>query len=363
MDIDRYIQIHDASWRRLQELSRAAGRRRIPGRRSGFGDAQLDELIAGYQRTSAQLSHVRTTYGDPELILRLSRLLGEARVVIYRRRGNPLRAAARFFTQVFPAAVWGSRRYVATAALCFAIPAVAMGVWLANDPAVLDASVPPELQRSIAESEFRDYYSSEAAQSFAGKVTVNNIYVSFLAFALGLVPVVGPVFILGYNGLNIGVMAAVMHDAGEGAQFWGLITPHGLLEVSAILIAGAAGLRISWALVAPGDRTRSNALAEEGLRSVVIVMGLMLCFCVAGLIEGFVTPSGMPTVLRIGVGVSVLVAFASYVVLLGQRAERLGLTGLLDELTRDEIAEAEHAATRGTVISAARRGLRDAPSS
>lgn len=352
MDVDRYIQINDASWRRLADLSRAAGRRRLPGTAPRLGDAEVEELISAYQRASAQLSHVRTTYGDPQLILRLSRLLGEARVVIYRRRGNPLRAFGRFFSEVFPAAVWVSRRYTAVAFACFMVPAVAMGFWLVNDTAVLDASVPPELQQSIAESEFEDYYSSEAAQSFAGTVTINNIYVSFLAFALGIVPVVGPVFILGYNGLNVGVMAAVMHHAGEGPQFWGLISPHGLLEITSILIAGAAGLRISWAIVAPGERTRGAALAEEGLRAVVIVLGLMVCFVVAGFVEAFVTPSGMPTALRIGVGVSVLVAFVTYVTLLGQRAERLGLSGLPNELTRDDLARAEAAATKGVVITA-----------
>lgn len=347
MDLDRYIQTHDSTWRRLQELSGRAGKRG-----SSLSDDDIAELIALYQRVSAQLSHVRTTYADPGLILRLSRLLGEARVVIYQRRGNPLRAVQRFFVEVFPAAVWVSRRYIVASFLCFFVPAVAMGFWLVNDPAVLDASIPPDLQQTIAESEFRDYYSSEAAQNFAGTVTVNNIYVSFLAFALGLVPIVGPVFILAYNGLNVGVMAAVMHHAGEGPQFWGLITPHGLLEICAILIAGAAGLRISWAIVAPGDRTRGEALAEEGLRSVVIVLGLTVCFVTAGFIEGFVTPSGLPTIMRVSIGVLVLVAFGAYVVLFGQRAERRGLSGLLGELTRDEIAEAEAQAARGVVIGA-----------
>jgi len=345
MDLDRYIQTHDATWRRLASLSHRAGRRV-----SNLDDAEIEELTALYQRTSAQLSHARTTYADPGLNLRLSRLLGEARIVIYERRGNPARAVARFFTEVFPAAVWVSRRYIAVAFGCFVLPALGMGLWLSNSPAVLDASVPPELQRSISQSEFRDYYSSEAAQDFAGKVTVNNIQVSFLAFAMGLVPVLGPVFVLANNGLNVGVMAAVMHHAGEGPQFWGLIVPHGLLEISSIIIAGAAGLRISWAIVAPGDRTRGEALSEEGLRSVVIVLGLVMCFITAGFIEGFVTPSGMPTALRIGVGVSVFVAFWTWVVLLGQRAERRGLSGLLNELTRDEMAEAEARAAMGVVI-------------
>lgn len=346
MDIDRYMQRHDPTWRRLEELSRRGSR--DVGRLS---DDELTELLATYQRVSAQLSHARTQYRDPDLNARLSQVLGEARNVIYRRRGNPVRVAGRFLTETFPAAVWHSRRFVLVAFLCFFLPALGMGFWLANSPAALDAAVPPELQKVIAEDEFESYYSSDAEQNFAGSVTINNIQVAFLAFALGVVPILGPVWILASNGMSVGVMAAVMHRAGEGAQFWGLILPHGLLEISAILIAGAAGLRLSWALVAPADRTRAQAFREEGMRAVVIVMGLVMCFIVAGFIEGFVTPSGLPTALRIGVGVAVLAGFTSYIVLLGSRAERKGLTGLLGEATRDELARAEAQAMRGTVIT------------
>ncbi len=345
MDIDRYIQRNEPAWRRLSQLSRTGAR---DARQ--LSDDEITELITLYQRVSAHLSHARSTYGDPDLNARLSGILGEARVVIYRGRSSVLASVGRFFTETFPAAVWGSRRYVAVSAVLLLLPAVAMGIWLYNSPAALDASVPPELQALIAEEEFADYYRSDAAQNFAGYVTINNIQVAFLAFALGMVPVVGTSWVLATNGLNVGVMAAVMHRAGEGSQFWGLILPHGLLELTAITVAGAAGLRLSWALVAPGDRTRATALRDEGMRAVVIVMGLALCFVVAGFIEGFVTPSSLPTALRIGVGVAALSVFVVYVLLFGSRAERKGLTGLPGEATRDELASAEADAARGTVL-------------
>lgn len=345
MDIDRYIQRNDPTWRRLAELSRTGAR---DARQ--LSDDEITELVSLYQRVSAHLSHSRSQYRDPDLNARLSGILGEARVVIYRGRSSALGAVGRFFTETFPAAVWGSRRYIAVAALLLFLPALGMGVWLYNSPAALDASVPPELQELIAQEQFADYYRSDAAQNFAGSVTVNNIQVAFLAFALGVVPLVGTSWVLGFNGLNLGVMAAVMHRAGEGAQFWGLILPHGLLELTAIAVAGAAGLRLSWALVAPGDRTRGEAFRDEGLRAVIIVVGLALCFIVAGFIEGFVTPSGLPTALRIGVGVAALTLFVAYVALLGSRAERKGLTGLPGERSRDELALAEADAVRGTVL-------------
>lgn len=338
MDIDRYIQRNEPTWRRLEQLSRSAARnvRRLD-------DAQVAELVELYQRVSAHLSHVRTAYGDPELVARLSRLLGEARVVIYRRRTGVLRALATFFGRTFPGAVWHIRPFLAASMVCFLFPAIGMGVWLANSPEVRDAAVPPEAQRVLAEREFADYYRSDAAQNFAGAVTVNNIQVAFLAFALGIVPVVGPLTVLVNNGMNTGVVGAVMHASGEGAQFWGLVLPHGLLEITAVLIAGAAGLRVSWAIIAPGDRTRGDALKEEGQRCVAIVLGLAVCFVVAGFIEGFVTPSALPTALRVGVGVAVLAAFDMYISALGRRAEELGSTGLIGEDRRaDEAGTVPH---------------------
>ncbi len=347
MDIDRYIQRNEPTWRRLAQLSQRAGRsvRRL-------SDDEVTELVALYQRVSAQLSHARTTYADPDLNARLSRLLGEARVVVYRRRGNPWRAVTTFVTRTFPAAVWHARRFIAVAAVCLIGSAVAMGVWLVNDPAVLDASVPKDVQAMVSQHEFADYYRSDAAQNFAGRVTVNNIFVAFLAFAMGVVPVLGPVSVLVSNGLNIGVAGAVMTHAGEGPRFWGLILPHGLLEIASVLIAAGAGLQISWAIIAPGDRTRGAALRDAGLRSVVIVIGLVGCFTVAGFIEGFVTPSDLPTSLRVGVGVAVLCGFVVYVVGLGSRAARAGCTGLPGEDARDVVELAQADADRGLVISA-----------
>lgn len=340
MDIDRYIQRNDPTWRRLEQLA-STGAKNV----RSLSDDELTELVGLYQRVSADLSHARGQYRDPDLNARLSRILGEARVVIYRRRSAAARTIRLFFTETFPVAVWHSRRYVAVSFVALMLPALAMGLWLANSPAVLDAAVPPDLQELIAQEEFASYYSSDAAENFATQVTFNNIQVAFLAFALGVIPLLGPVGVLALNGVNVGIMAAVMHQEGEAAQFWGLILPHGLLEISAIIVAGGAGLRLSWALVAPGDRTRSRAFRDEGMRAVVIVMGLALCFVVAGFIEGFVTPSSLPTSLRIAVGVAALAVFVAYVVLLGSRAERAGRTGLLGEAERDQLDLARDAST------------------
>ncbi len=107
-----------------------------------------------------------------------------------------------------------------------------------------------------------------------------------------------------------GLFAAV----GEAPKFWGLILPHGLLELTAVCVAGGAGLCLGWTLIDPGDRPRVVALAEEGRRAMLIVLGLVVVFGVAGTIEGFVTGSGLPTTVRVGIGVVAGIVFLLYFV-------------------------------------------------
>jgi uncharacterized membrane protein SpoIIM required for sporulation len=288
----------------------------------------VDLLVADYQRVSAHLSHARTAYDDPGLSGRLNRLVAEANGVIYGRRAGARATAGRFFAVTFPAAVWRARRFVLVSLLCTFVPAVAVAAWIGTSDDALEASAPQSVRDAYLEEDFEDYYSSEPAGQFATEVTVNNIQVSLLAFAAGIFACIGAVLVLAFNGLNLGFAAGLFISAGQVTRFLGLILPHGLLELTAVIVAGAAGLQLGWAMIAPGDRTRVDALAEEGRRSFVIVLGLILAFVVAGSIEGFVTGTGLPTSIRVGIGVAVELAFLTYVVVLGRRATAAGETGL-----------------------------------
>ncbi len=137
---------------------------------------------------------------------------------------------------------------------------------------------------------------------------------------MGIFATVGTAIVLVFNGLFVGEAAGLFHAAGEQTKFWGLILPHGLIELTAVCVAGGAGIQLGWAMIAPGDRTRTVAVAEEGRRSVPIVVGLVLVFIVAGIIEGFVTPSALPTYARVGIGVLVELAFLAYVAGFGRLA-------------------------------------------
>jgi uncharacterized membrane protein SpoIIM required for sporulation len=326
MDVDTFLARNQVSWDRLSWLVRRGSRK--VGRLS---PDELEELVALYQRTATHLSYARTTYRDPALTASLSSLVARAGAVVYGSRPRTLRALGRFFAVTFPAAVWYSRRFVAVSAALFLIPAFAVGLWLANSPRAVEATGPKAVREAYVNQDFEQYYRSAPASEFASQVFTNNVQVSIYAFAAGIALCVPTAVILMINGANVGVAGGLFASVGQQLKFWGLILPHGLLELTAVFIAGGAGLRLGWTLIDPGDRTRRAALAEEGRRALAIVAGLVVVFLAAGTIEGFVTGSSLPTWTRVGIGVLGEAALLSWLFIRGRAAAAQGFTGAVGE--------------------------------
>jgi uncharacterized membrane protein SpoIIM required for sporulation len=122
-----------------------------------------------------------------------------------------------------------------------------------------------------------------------------------------------------------------MFDAGKGGLFLALLAPHGLLELTAVFLAAAAGMQLGWSVVSPGNRPRAQVLAEQGRAVVSVAVGLVVVLLVSGLIEALVTPSGLPTFVRIGIGIAAEIAFLSYVFHFGRKAARAEESGDLDD--------------------------------
>ena len=324
MDRDSFVARHGPAWDRLAELV---------DRRTLDADAS-DELVRLYLRTSSHLATARHRYPDPELLLHLNTVVARANARVHGTRTGTLQAVRLAVTRTFPAAVWHARRPILLATAVFLVVFAVTTTWIATTPAALDVAIPPEVRDAYLAEDFANYYSSQPAGQFATLVFTNNARIGILAFASGIAFAIPTLLVLGYNAMHVGVAAGAFHAAGRAPLFWGLILPHGLLELTAIFVAGGTGLRLGWALVAPGDRTRGQALAEEARRAIVIVLGLVLVFLVAGLVEAFVTPSPLPTWARVGTGVLVEVTFIAYVVGFGRRAAAEGWTGAAGEARR-----------------------------
>lgn len=341
MDIDLFISHNAATWRRLDELTKRA-RTRV-GR---LTPQEIDELVGYYQMTSSHLSHARAAYRDPGLTMQLSALVAQAGGVIHRGKRRPGSAVRDFFVWRFPGAVYQSGRFILVSALLLLVPALLAGFWLARDDRALDTAMPEETREAYLEEDFENYYSEDSAVNFGSAVLINNIQVSFIAFAGGVL-LLPTAFVMVNNGYFLGQAAAVFVSVGQFDKFMGLVAPHGLLELTAVVIAGAAGLRMGWSIVAPpADQSRIDALGAEARRAGVVVLGLMLAFTVAAFIEGFITGRGVDTWLRVTIGVAAQLAFVAWIVFQGREASRRGVSGELGELELgwDELAAARERA-------------------
>jgi len=318
VELDSFVAVHRAEWDRLEQL--ATQRRRLNG-------AEADELVDLYQRTATHLSMVQSSAPDPALVSRLSSLVATARAAVTGASGASWSDVAHVVRRSFPVAVWRARWWWISVAFGTALVAVSIGAWIAHNPDVVATISTPEDLKNLVDQNFADYYSSNPAGSFAFKVWTNNAWVAALALVGGALLCLPGIYILGQNALNVGVVGGLMAYAGRLDLFFGLITPHGLLELTAVFVAGGAGIRLGWQIVAPGPRPRAVALAEEGRSTLTIALGLVVVLLVSGMVEAFVTPSGLPTWARIGIGAIVWVAFLTYVVVLGRRGVREGDLG------------------------------------
>jgi uncharacterized membrane protein SpoIIM required for sporulation len=328
VDLDAYVAEHADEWARLDTL---AGRRRLDG-------AESDELITLYQRAATHLSVVQSRSPDPALVGRLSRLVSRGRAAVTGSSAPAWRDVARFFTVSFPVAVYRAWRWWCGVATASSLVAFGLMAYVAAHPAVQTRLLPPDEIRQLVEHDFADYYSAHPAQNFAAQVWTNNALLTAVCLVSGIL-VVPVLYLLVTNMASVGIVGGIMIGQGRGDVFWGLVTPHGLLEIMCVFVGAGVGLRLGWAWIAPGRRrTRTQALAEEGRAGVVVALGLAGVLAVTGVIEAFVTPSPLPTWGRVGIGVAAFVGFHLYVVLLGRRAARAGETGDLERGLREDLA-------------------------
>lgn len=320
MDLDAYTAAHREDWDRLAELG---GKRRFSG-------AEADELIDRYQSGASQLSAIKTTSGESVQGDRLSLWLSRARLRFTGASANVLSQLPRFFAAQLPAALFRIRWLCLAVTVASILIAVIYGWWASSNPAVLATLGSTEDLERYAKEDFVNYYSENSGSSFTSFVWTNNAWLAAQCIAFGIVGVYAP-YLLFTNAQSLGMTAAIMNEFDRLDVFFLYIAPHGQLELYSIFVAGATGMRIFWAWIAPGARTRAQALSEEGRAMFTIVIGLILALLVSGLIEGLVTRQEWPWPIKIGIGTVALGGFLFYQWVVGRRAARAGETGDLEE--------------------------------
>jgi uncharacterized membrane protein SpoIIM required for sporulation len=310
MNLDRFIRERSPLWAELDDLVRKAH-----GRVDRLGPAGIGRLGELYRAAAADVATARRRFpGDPAFT-RLERLLNDAYGLTYgsHRREGSLR---EFVSHRFWQLVREDRSALGLSATLLLAPALAAFLFALANPAAA-AHLAPSSVSAVVQPRAHGAALGIAASQSAGlsaQIFTNNIGVAFLALAGGMTAGVLTALSLLYNGMTIGVVFGLAFGAGQSGVAIQLLVPHGVLELSCIVVAGSTGFRLARAIVSPGRARRADALRAVAPRAGETVLGVAAWLVLAGLIEGFVTPSGIGVVPALVVGFGVGGAFWSLVI-------------------------------------------------
>jgi uncharacterized membrane protein SpoIIM required for sporulation len=304
------------SWAELERRiaqSRRGALRSVPA-------ADLQRFGVLYRHAASDLAIARRDFPGEPVADYLNGLCARAHPLLY--RGRPFRPSSlpAFYATGLPRAVRAAGPYVA-ASLALSLVGVIAG-WLAVRlrPDIAATLIPDSLFDRMARGEAN---SGVGSAPFAATFIIqNNIRVALLCFAGGALAGSLTVFSLLANGWMLGTLAAAVHRDGFDRPFWALIVPHGVIELSVIVLAGATGLMLGDAILRPGLLRRGDALVAVAPRAVELAVGVASLLVIAGLLEGFVSPSDLPIGVKYAVGATTAVLLYSWLLLSGRSPRR-----------------------------------------
>lgn len=319
MTVHRFIAHRRSSWDALAGfVADCSGSRldRIP----------LDDFRRGsrlYRQAVSDLAFARTKFAGHAVVRELEALVSQAHGAIYREKLVRRAEWHRFWVAEYPALVRASAGPILFAFLLFWV-AAAVGVGLTlRVPSLADAFVSPAMRGALARGELWTQRITAVAPQASSAIAQNNITVSLTAWALGLTFGVGTVWIVALNGLMLGAIAVTCLRYGMLGPLAQFVAAHGALELPAIWITSGAGLLLARALVFPGRYSRRIELRLAGRRSVRLVAGTIPILLLAALVEGFISPSGLPASVKTLTAIVLGLAFVAYVAPMPPRYRRL----------------------------------------
>ena len=312
---ERFVERKREAWEQFHRLATLVERSGV----SHLPEAEIPAFAARYREVAADLARARTYGVDPRVIEYLERVVSAGHNALYRARGRRRTPVIRYLVRDFPSAVVQSWAYVAAAFLLFAVPAALGYALIRIHPELQDELTSPEMVSRAREAAARQAQGIGYAQSsgedlplIASAIISNNIKIGFWAFVGGLAGGVLTAFVLVTNGLSLGAGFGLFVNYHAGGYLATFVAGHGVLELTAIFIAGGAGLRLAGALFAPGDRTRRDALVVEGRIAARMIGAVVTLLAIAGSIEGLLSASDAPAAYKYATSVLSVVFLVIY---------------------------------------------------
>ncbi len=295
MTVTDFVQKKKPIWDELERLLQ-------DNRKASAND--LNRLGYLYRRITSDLAVARRDFPQDRCVTYLNELASRAHSKVY--QSSPFKRGSLwyFLREGFPKVIRENIIFVAIAFLLFGL-AFAGAYWSAvKMPELTEDLIPEEIVSHIKELGGTDWNTTAAEYRnlLASQVMTNNIRVAFLAFAWGILFMVGSVYILIINGIFIGTIGGLCQVHGGSLALWSFASPHGYIELTMIFIAGGAGMRLGYALISPSVLTRKRTLINAAKTAIQMLGGCVILLVLAGIIEGFISPSNLPNGFKIAFG-------------------------------------------------------------
>ena len=275
-----------------------------------------------YRQTASDLATVREDVTSNQLTFYLNQLLGRAHNLIYMGHKQKMSGLVRFYAQTFPQIFRETFAQTFLAFLIFTVTGIATWAVTIHDPAFAHRMLGPQMMETIEKREMWTQSIVTVKPLAASGIMTNNLAVCFATFAFGITAGIGTIWEMFNNGMLIGVIGAATWQAGMALQLWSFVAAHGVLELPAIFISGGAGLEIARGMLFPGLLPRRESLALAGGRAARLMMGIIPILIIAGIIEGFVSPSGISVWLKFLLAAVLFTALTVYLSLAGSTSQQ-----------------------------------------
>lgn len=307
MNVNQYVKLHRNDWKQLEEHIL------LIQRGKHYDTTSLENYYKLYRKATQHLSYCQTYFPNEEVTSYLNGLVSKAHNLLYKDQVSSIQQMKTFFSTTFIRLFIEQWKFVLVATLLFILGGIGSFISIVTDPLHAYTILPSSMADAIDPSSIGQHDGAVDSSLMSAAIMTNNIQVAILAFAGGITLGILTTYVLIYNGIIVGAIAAIYWNAGKTYEFWAYIVPHGMIELTAIFIAGGAGLLMGYKLFVPGDYTRGYQLKVQAKRSVQLLLGTIPLFVIAGIIEGFITPAPISLELKYFVAFITVVGLVIYI--------------------------------------------------